>query len=59
MPKRAQRNAPAPPIAESSSLSASNFISTAPLKEAAQEQGDGSCAPESSVRRFYLVKNGF
>lgn len=59
LPKRARRNTPALPLAESSSLPTDGFIGAAPLKEAAEKESDGSHEPESMVGIFNLLENGF
>ncbi|SRR5260221_1927289 len=54
LPKRARRNTPALPLAESSCLPANDFISTAPSKEAAEEESECSHGPGSVVGAFLL-----
>ena len=54
MPQRALRNRPAQRLAESSSLPTYSFIDTAPPKEVAEEETDGSHGPGSMVGTFLL-----
>ena len=54
LPKRAIRNRPTQPPAESSSLPTRSIIDTAPPKEAAEEETDGSHGPGSMVGAFLL-----